>query len=89
MLILIDFMPIYEYECQRCGNLYETIVLDGRKAKTQACPIKNCGGLGKRVMSAPSSSSGAASVGGYFAENPSEDRVLSCSILTIGIAEVD
>jgi putative FmdB family regulatory protein len=41
-------MPIYDYECRRCGRLYDKLTSDVDK-KTSECP--DCGGLAKRVFS--------------------------------------
>lgn len=34
-------MPLYEYECEECGERFETLVSAGRKDETKACP--GCG----------------------------------------------
>jgi len=42
-------MPIYEYECRRCGKIFEVLVY-GRDRKTVHCP--SCSdGSAARVMS--------------------------------------
>ena len=42
-------MPIYEYECRRCGKIFE-ILVHGRDRKTVQCPACS-GGSVARVMS--------------------------------------
>jgi len=42
-------MPIYEYQCRRCGKIFEMLLYD-RDQITAHCPA-NCGGSGVRVMS--------------------------------------
>jgi putative FmdB family regulatory protein len=44
-------MPIYEYQCGKCGVEYEQ--LESSDAPKQQICIKMCGGLAKRLMSAP------------------------------------
>jgi len=44
-------MPIYEYQCQECGNGFEEMVLP-RHPEPAACPV--CGGGVSRMVSAPS-----------------------------------
>lgn len=42
-------MPIYEYECRKCGRSFETLVLGGGQAKV-SCP--GCGSIRiRRLMS--------------------------------------
>ncbi len=42
-------MPVYEYECQRCGDRIEEIQKVGEKLSKHA----GCGGRLKRLLSAP------------------------------------
>jgi putative FmdB family regulatory protein len=43
-------MPIYEYECARCGRISSHVVLGSRRRERVACP--SCGaGKMRRVMS--------------------------------------
>ncbi len=44
-------MPIYEYECNECGNVFEEIVFGSEESVT--CPKCKCGSV-KKLMSAPS-----------------------------------
>lgn len=56
-------MPIYEYRCQECKALFETIVTSTEAAKEAACP--KCGsGAVKKTISASSFriSSGSSSI---------------------------
>lgn len=34
-------MPLYEYECEDCGETFETLVSAGKKDQTKTCPA--CG----------------------------------------------
>ena len=43
-------MPLYEYECARCGPFTHLRAMAGR-AEPADCP--ECGGVGARVLSAP------------------------------------
>ena len=50
-------MPIFEYACPDCGNIYEAIMI--RKDAAPVCPF--CGGKdGEKVLSASSSMTGKA-----------------------------
>jgi putative FmdB family regulatory protein len=43
-------MPIYEYECKKCGEITELILsINGTKPKTTKC--KNCQGRAKAIIS--------------------------------------
>lgn len=44
-------MPIYEYECQRCGHIFE--VLQAVKSGSPSGCVQ-CGGQVERILSAPS-----------------------------------
>jgi len=41
-------MPIYEYECVACGQVFERIVLPGDKEGELACP--RCAAVGPRRL---------------------------------------
>ena len=43
-------MPLYEYECQKCGNRFE-LIQGYDAAETQKCP--KCGGKAARVLAPP------------------------------------
>lgn len=43
-------MPIYEYECQACGNIDELIEIKYNSSKFKKC--SECGGRSKRIISA-------------------------------------
>lgn len=45
-------MPVYEYKCIMCENIFSAIRSVKRRAKPPACPI--CGFPAKMVPSAPS-----------------------------------
>jgi len=42
-------MPIYEYECQNCGHIFEEITNRHRSFDTLEC--RKCNGYSKRVIS--------------------------------------
>lgn len=44
-------MPIYEFECTNCGEVFETICLKIDDSTTSPCP--NCNGTGQKLISAP------------------------------------
>jgi len=70
-------MPIYEYQCGKCGHCFEQIQTVGGKESKIVCPrcggsktervlsTFSCGGGGKGIESG-SSSSGCGSGGGGF-----------------------
>lgn len=43
-------MPIYEYECQKCGAFFEQFAPMSECRDPKKC---DCGGLGKRVITSP------------------------------------
>ncbi len=45
-------MPIYEYQCHGCGNLFERLELSACEIPTSQCPT--CMGVGVKVISRPS-----------------------------------
>lgn len=47
-------MPIYEYHCENCDKIFETLVFGSQEVQ---CPT--CGGTVERVMSCCSFKSGA------------------------------
>lgn len=65
-------MPIYEYKCQKCGNVYEKLQKE-INGKTAPCSNDDCGGLGKKIMSVVSFEiKGYSYKNGY--SNPSDRR---------------
>lgn len=61
-------MPIHEYQCQKCGYIFEQVTLnmDAVKISTE-CPVcaeQNEKGFAKKIMS-----SGSFRVNGYNATN--------------------
>jgi putative FmdB family regulatory protein len=42
-------MPTYDYECQKCGNLFE-VVQSMNDAKLENCPDAACAGQVKRLL---------------------------------------
>ena len=45
-------MPIHEYQCTLCSNIFEQLELPMWEVPTPQCP--SCPGVGERVISAPS-----------------------------------
>ena len=43
-------MPLYEYECHKCGRRFEVLV-SAHKAQAQRC--EECGGRCRRLLSPP------------------------------------
>lgn len=56
-------MPIYEYACIQCGEIFE--VFYKKIGDEPFAPCKSCGGTGKRIMS----STGQFLIKGYNARN--------------------
>jgi putative FmdB family regulatory protein len=60
-------MPLYEYQCKKCGKQFEKVVSISEAGKKQICPY--CGGKNTEkmlsVFSAKSSSSAGVSGGGF------------------------
>lgn len=59
-------MPIYEYKCRKCGNIFEKLVFNSDQEEGFVCPT--CGGQDTcRLMSSfscgPSSGAGDLGVG--------------------------
>ena len=42
-------MPIYEYKCEKCGNLFEELTLSSNSKQSVPCP--KCSGSSKRQVS--------------------------------------
>ena len=63
-------MPLYEYECQECGNRFETLrPVDGDDAEVR-CPACGAGGVERKLSTfaspgEPHASSGCGH-GGHF-----------------------
>ena len=55
-------MPLFEYECRKCGQQFEALVVGSR---TPACPKCKSQDLEKRVSSLGFAGSGGWSRGGY------------------------
>ena len=55
-------MPIYEYRCRKCGNVFEEWVKTFESAELEACP--QCGGESERILS---NTSFKLEGGGWFA----------------------
>ncbi|MFH1213861.1 MAG: zinc ribbon domain-containing protein [Candidatus Neomarinimicrobiota bacterium] len=60
-------MPLFEYECQNCGEVFEELVFSSRVTDDEIkCP--HCGlNRAKKLISAPAlgNSSGGTSTGGH------------------------
>lgn len=61
-------MPIHEYQCQKCGYIFEEVTLKMNAVKvTTICPVckeKEENGIAKKILS-----SGSFRVHGYNANN--------------------
>lgn len=56
-------MPIYEYQCEKCGYIFEEVTLKMEPTKISTeCP--NCKGISKKILS-----KGSFVVHGYNASN--------------------
>ena len=44
-------MPVYEYKCEKCGFVFETIILKQKEEEMLRCP--KCEGDVKRILSVP------------------------------------
>ncbi len=59
-------MPLYEYECKKCGKQFEKVVSISEADKKQACP--HCGGKDTEkllsVFATKSSASSSAGISG-------------------------
>ncbi len=55
-------MPIYEYQCEKCGYIFEEVNINKVTKLTVECP--NCSGLSKKIMS-----SGSFVIKGYSEKN--------------------
>ncbi len=42
-------MPIYEFKCMDCGNVFEELVMDGEDVKCPSCGSSRC----EKLISAP------------------------------------
>lgn len=45
-------MPIYEYECQECGHVFE-VTQGFRDEPIKDCPVEGCAGHVKKLFSPP------------------------------------
>jgi putative FmdB family regulatory protein len=55
-------MPIYEFKCKKCGNVFEYLCIKSSDRENAACP--SCGRGKAEVLLSTFSSSGTASKGG-------------------------
>jgi putative FmdB family regulatory protein len=55
-------MPIYEYQCKKCGYIFEQIEFKGIKKISTICPV--CENIAPRVIS-----SGSFRIKGYSEKN--------------------
>lgn len=55
-------MPIFEYQCEKCGYIFEEVNINKVTKISVSCP--NCKKLAKRIMS-----SGSFRIKGYSYEN--------------------
>ncbi len=70
-------MPIYEFKCSECQDLFELLVVKSGEDVEMKCP--KCGAdTFERVMSAPNYAMGAAS-GGSAGGGGAHSRTRTCS----------
>ena len=70
-------MPIYEYECKKCGKRYEHLLLSSDKTDDVRCP--DCGASNsKRVLSVFAINSSPSFGGGQTCCGPDDPRNVSC-----------
>ncbi|MBN1625244.1 MAG: zinc ribbon domain-containing protein [Deltaproteobacteria bacterium] len=55
-------MPIYEFRCKKCGNIFEYLCLKSSDRENATCP--SCGQGKAEVLLSTFSSAGAGSAGG-------------------------
>jgi len=55
-------MPIYEYQCEKCGYIFEEVNINNITKLSVECP--HCKGLSKKIMS-----SGSFRIKGYSEKN--------------------
>ena len=46
-------MPVYEYQCPRCGEVYEEEFRIGQAPSCIDCADEDCGGAARLVISSP------------------------------------
>jgi putative FmdB family regulatory protein len=67
-------MPIYEYTCRACGELFESWLASMKDVPTAACP--QCGSQEvQRRISAPAIRTGGASGGSPIESTPAKPEV--------------
>ncbi|MGQ9813649.1 MAG: FmdB family zinc ribbon protein [Candidatus Roseilinea sp.] len=69
-------MPIFEFECNRCGERFENLVRSGNTAVTVECPACHSHNTKKKISSF-AHNRGGASTGDFSA--PASGRSCSCS----------
>ncbi|MFH2126396.1 MAG: zinc ribbon domain-containing protein [Pseudomonadota bacterium] len=79
-------MPIYEFRCDGCGQVFEHLALSQKEQKQASCP--ECGGKDlSRVMSACASVVESSSAGGGTASPQVQSRSCAnagnCATLTL------
>jgi len=53
-------MPIYEYRCKECGEVFERLIMEPEQERELVCPKCNSSDV-QRVLSAFASSTGSSS----------------------------
>lgn len=67
-------MPIYEYQCNKCGRIYEELVQSSDDSiDNRLCVKPKCDGVGKRIMSPAN----------YSMHSPSSEKGHLCVRLTL------
>ena len=84
-------MPIYEYQCEKCGNEFESLVFGNEKPACPACESRQvtrlmscCGFVSKSAGGQTVSSSAGSSCGGCSASSCARLRSLMASPIRIG-----
>lgn len=63
-------MPIYEYQCEKCGRVFESIVL-GSKPETPACDKCGSREVARRISAANTIGKSSGSMNASCTPNPS------------------
>ncbi len=58
-------MPIYEYECKKCGKIFDAYQRLGEKGEDLKCPVCGAEKPTKKVSSFSSCGSGGSGSGSY------------------------
>ena len=71
-------MPIYEYECRKCNDVFESLLGPGDEPPLSiSCPYDNCSGVADKVMSATSGLTGKGGRERGFGPSQLEDETIT------------